>query len=220
VITLEELLANLGGVPLTEREEIVRRHLAGSFEMAGAQGESAAAPERDQLIPLIKSSAWLASLPTPDLVTTPLVADLHIVYAFDLAHSMTYARRHQLDALALASDELLPLALENLRTRLAPLRRQGDGTSFIFVAGGDYEASLILFDDLWERLGTELPGELVACVLTRDLCPFTSTGTPGGVAGMIATCDDICADGPPANFISRTLLRRRAGRWERFVPPA
>src|SRR5262249_51649306 len=157
--------------PPDEREGTLRRYLAASIETARATDGELPAPSRSDVVPTIKSSEWLAGLPTKELATTPLVADLVVAYAFDRAQSMRYASRRELEALGLSTSELPAVALVNLRARLPrQLGTRGDGKSFLFVAGGNYEASLLLLDEVWTQLAPNMPGDLIACVLARDVC--------------------------------------------------
>ncbi len=109
------------------------------------------------------------------------------------------------------------MALSNLRARLTTqFGRRGDDKSFIFTAGGNYEASLILLDEVWEKLGSSIPKDILVCVLARDLCIVSSTALLGGLESLVAARDRCCAEGMPSNFISKTLLRRRGKEWIEF----
>ena len=213
---LDNLFADASSPRPDDRERTLQRYLAASIETARAADGELSAPSRSDVIPTIKSTAWLAGVPMKDLATAPLVADLVVVYSFDRAQSMTYASRVELEALGLSASELPNVALANLRARLPPqLATRGDGKSFLFVAGGNYEASLLLLDEVWAQLEPNMPGDLIACVLARDVCLVTSTELPGGIASLEAARDRICA-GSVSNFISKTLLRREDERWVPF----
>jgi uncharacterized protein YtpQ (UPF0354 family) len=138
-----------------------------------------------------------------------VVGDLYVVYAFDQRSSMRFARWTELDRFGRSRSELRQIALTNLRARLpSKIGTHGDDKSFLLVADGNHEASLILLDEIWERLESLIPGNIIVCVLARDVCLVTATGVPGGIESLVTARDRCCASGP-SNFISKTLLQRR-----------
>jgi hypothetical protein len=213
IVDLHDLFERAVAAQPEERARYLAEKVAGSVDVArGIDGELPAS--REDLVPTIKSAAWLAGVPPADLAAEPLVADLFIVYAFDRLSSISYASRAQLAALQISAPELRPLSLDNLRARLPPqLGTRGDGKSSILIAGGSYESSLLLLDHVWDHLATVLAGDVVSCVPARDICLFTGTGVEGGLASLISARDRIIAGGSPGSLISPTLLRRQAGAW-------
>lgn len=206
--------------PGPRREVLLLARVGSALDTAHDLDGTAPAPSARDVVPTLKSSIWVADAlgMAPDLASEPLAADLVVVYAFDRPTSMAYATRAQLDAVELSGERLRSTALANLRARLpAQLETRGDDKSFTFIAGGNFEASLILLDEVWDQLRSSLPGDPVVCAVARDVCLVTSTGLPGGVQGLVATRDRFCAGGAPPHFISKTLLRRVAGRWVPFV---
>ncbi len=212
-INLDNLYADASRSPPAERARLVEQALAAGVDSARAADGELDAPSRDQLVPTIKSVAWLQSAPANDLAKDFLAGDLLVVYAFDRARSIANARIPELQSLGLSPAEAAALAKANLRARLPPsLDTRGDGKSFMLVAGGTYEASLLVLDEIWDQLAQRLPGRLVACVPARDVCLVTSTQTPGGVASLIAARDRVWSSGP-SNAISRTVLERDDRGW-------
>lgn len=156
----------------------------------------------------------------PDLATEPIAADLALVYAFDRTDSVAYATRARLDALGLSGARLRATALQNLRARLpAELGTRGNDQTFMFLAGGNYESSLILLDEVWDQLRETLKGDPVVCAVARDVCLVTSTGTPGGIQALVGARDQLCSGGAPADFISTALLRRVGTGWAPLQAP-
>jgi uncharacterized protein YtpQ (UPF0354 family) len=202
----------------SEYEARVRRfqdHVAATLETASVADGTTAAPSRDQLVPTIKSMAWLAGVPTPGIAAAPFVGDLVVVYAWDRDRSISYASKSQLEAAGLTMATAQPLALDNLRKRLPlQLSTRGDGKSFVFTAGGNIEASLILLPEIWASLASQLPGEIVACVVARDICIVTATAIPDGLKSLRVARDRIVGGGmAPSELISITLLVRRKSAW-------
>ena len=199
-----------------ERTQRFRDFLAATLEaIRGAEGTQDA-PARDQLVPVLKGTFWVEALPPNDIAIEPLAGDVCVVYAFDHPHSFAFASRGELAQLGIAPADMRELALDNLRERLPEdLATQGDGISFMFTIGGNFEASLLLLPELWDHM-EDMPGEIVACALARDVCLFTGTATPGGVESLIAARDRVLESMPPHDLISTSLLVRRRGAWELF----
>jgi uncharacterized protein YtpQ (UPF0354 family) len=197
----------------------VREHLV-SYFIAALVDSGKATQQRslDQVVPLIKSAQWVEGLPASakDLASDHLVADLYVVYAFDDASTMEYARWPELDKFGHPRMELAAKALANLRTRLpSQLARHGNEKIITLIANGTHESSLILLDEVWEPLRSSIPDDIVVCVPARDVCLVSATGIPGGIESLVAARDRLCA-GTPSNFISKSLLRRRGKEWIPF----
>lgn len=183
---------------------------------AWADGEPVGAL-RDQLIPTIKSASWVATVSA--MAGEPLAAvgfldEIVVVYARDTTSNHAYLSTADLEREGVAISEAQPLALANLRARVPrELDTRGDGRSFLFTAGGNLEASLILLPEIWDNLSTQLPGDIVACVLARDVLLVTATGIPGGLASLVTARDHIFQSMEPSDLISTTLLVRQRGKW-------
>ena len=215
-IDLTRLFTELQRADPEDRAQRFKDFVAATLEaIRGAEG-TADAPARDQLVPVLKGKHWVAGLPQHDLAIESLVGDLCVVYAFDQPHSFAFASRDELAKLGIASAaDARELALDNLRDRLPEeLETRGDGQSFMFTIGGNFEASLLLLPELWDQM--EVDGDIVACVLARDICLFTGTETPGGVDSLVAARARILESMPPHDLISTALLVRRGGAWELF----
>ncbi len=177
-IDLTNLIADAkNAAPQEQQRRVVQfaKATIDSAKLAAAGTQSA--PTAAMVVPTIKSKAWVDSAPA-DVATEPLVADLHIAYAFDRKDSLTYARWPALEAMGLQRPALRQTAAQNLRTRLPrDLKTQGDGKSLMLIAGGNYEASLLLLDELWTQLSAALAGDLIACALARDVCLVTTSSS-------------------------------------------
>lgn len=177
-----------------------------------------APPALADLIPTIESLPRVLAAASADLVASNFTADLAVVYAWDLGDRTRPATPRELAAHGLTAETAQPVALANLRARLpAELGTQGDGRSFLFTAGGRIEASLLLVPEVWAGLATQLAGDLVACVVARDVCLVTATGVPGGIASLVAARERIVAQLAADALISTTLLVRRAGAWAQLT---
>ena len=218
-VQLDNLFADVNRAAPSERAQLVSQHAAAALETARAADGEPAVPTLDQLVPTVKGQLWVDAAPAGSLAVEPLVGDLCIVYALDRAQSMAYVSWPELERFGLDRAALRRAALEALRRRLPPeIGTRGDGKSLMLIAGGNYEASLILLDEVWDQIAPSMPGDLLVCALARDVCLVTATGVPGGLESLEAARDRICARGQPSNFVSRTVLRRDGRAWRPFKP--
>ena len=81
-------------------------------------------------------------------VTRPFCADLIVNYAVDLPSHFALINAWQLAEHGMTEDELHRLAMGNLPKRLPPIELHGEAPKFMVTAGGNFEATLLLVDDL------------------------------------------------------------------------
>ncbi|MBA3542771.1 MAG: DUF1444 family protein [Deltaproteobacteria bacterium] len=194
--------------------------MAATLEAIRGADQQLPDPTRNQLVPMIKSIAWVQGVGATDLAAANFVGELAVVYAFDFAHTVRYSRLDDLRKLGLSVDDAQPVALQNLRARIPPeLATRGDGKSFLFTAGGTFEASLILIPEPWDQLERQHPGSLVCCVLARDVLLVTATGIAGGVASLCAARDRILEQMPASEIISMRLYVRTQRTWLPWAQP-
>jgi hypothetical protein len=175
-------------------------------------------PRRDRVVPLIKDASFFEDLdPGFKPAAERLVADLSIVYAFDHPQSLEIMTDAERIALRVPASELRSLAVKNLRRLVPEIRHQDSDAGFMLQAGGNFEASLLLFDDLWARLASELPGELVACAAARDIMLYTGSHIPGGIDGLRRFAARVMIQ-EGGYALSGTLLRWTGLGWEPYRP--
>jgi uncharacterized protein YtpQ (UPF0354 family) len=216
-INLDSLHASVRGASQQTRERAVDQFAAATLDVASNVDRKIHAGAVDQLIPLIKSLAWFEARSTNRIVRRPVVADLNVVYAFDWPTVTNYVDRKELEGLSVPLDRVHEVAVENLRSRIPRhIATRGDGKSFLLMAGGNLEASLILLDEVWDQVAAQVRGEIVACVVARDVCLVTGTKVAGGLQSLVEARDRLCAEGLPAHFISTTLICRSGLEWIEF----
>ncbi len=230
--SIEELRVQLGpGEPLTVflgnlwgrirnnpdgRAEEVERFLGAMIRAATDKPVK----NKNAIIPMIKDVGYLnANLndTTGDrlIVTEHLVGDLWIIYAFDTPEAMLTMQQKQLRELGLKTQELRPLAIENLRRILPPVMQHGDGPVYLLTAGADYVASLLLFDDVWAEIQDTIEGDIVAAVPSRDTLLFTDSTSKAGIEELRSSITNITNSG--SYLVSSTMFRRTADGWKPFL---
>ncbi|MBA5604464.1 hypothetical protein H3H36_03700 [Duganella sp. FT3S] len=129
------------------------------------------------IVPMLKQLArpdgagTLADLAPADTpVVRPLAADVVVMYAIDRPNRLEYITRKTFDTMDMDLDALHQLAVRNLPRCLDRIQLHDCGDGVIGIsAGGTFEATLLLLDDLWPRLAPHLPGQPLAAIPSRDL---------------------------------------------------
>jgi hypothetical protein len=174
-------------------------------------------PDIACIVPMIKDEEYLdisGRDSKPTSVHDHFVGDLWIVYAIDQPDRMSTLLESQFSNLGIARDRLRQLAVENLRKILPPIEQHGDGPVYMLTAGGDYVASLVLFDDIWRELGNLVEGDVVAAVPSRDVLLFTGSESSEGIRTMRESIDRVMASG--GYLVSNTMLRLKPDGWKVF----
>jgi len=110
--------------------------------------------------------------------------------------------------------DLPSLARSNLKRILPEIEQHGEGPWYLLTAGGDYAASLLLFDDVWNTLSRSVEGDVVAAVPSRDVVLFTGVRSKDGIEWIKRKAHEIHEGGD--HVVSQTLFRRVSGAWKVF----
>lgn len=194
------------------RAEVIEQYLRGLGSAIAPKQETT----REQIIPLIKDSEYLAALDDKAVVISEhLAGDLFIVYAVDWPDHTASLSQSEFEKLGLSMGELRQLAVGNLKGLLPGIECHGDGRSYLMAtAGGNYEASTLLLDSFWDQVREDVDGDLVATVPARDVLLFTGSGSAEGLKKMRERAMKIVSTGD--HVVSTTLLRRTNGIWVVF----
>jgi uncharacterized protein YtpQ (UPF0354 family) len=157
--------------------------------------------DRARIVPVVKDRAWLAEIrqtakargaKDPDHeVFDDLNEDLVIVYAEDTPRNIRYLTPDDLSELGIKKAQLRALAVGNLRNLLPKIELSKGPLVTMITAGGDYEASLLLLDNLWTSDQLAVEGEIIVAIPARDVLLFTGSKQPGGVAKLRQLASDI-----------------------------
>jgi uncharacterized protein YtpQ (UPF0354 family) len=176
------------------RDALVDRFVQSFAEAAKGLERSA-----DAIIPVVKDRGWIAETreslrhlrregeengEASDHVHEALNDELIVVYAIDTPSNIAYLNASELDALGVRREDLRSLAVRNLRGLLPGIQIQRGEMLSMVIADGNYEASLLLFDDLWARESERMRGAPVAAVPARDLLLFADSADADAVAQL------------------------------------
>jgi uncharacterized protein YtpQ (UPF0354 family) len=106
---------------------------------------------------------------------------LIIMYGVDSAKNIKYLLPADLKRLKLDPAALRALAVTNLKGLLPKIERHGSDGTYMLTAGGTYEASMLLFDSMWNSEQMPVRGEIVAAVPSRDMLLITGSKDAKGL---------------------------------------
>ena len=149
-------------------------------------------------------------------MSRPLAADMLVMYAIDRPTHVEYVSNGALATTGLTLEQLHQRSIENLPARLGKVQLHDCGSGvFGLSAGGTFEASLLLLDDLWRQLAEHLPGEPLAAVPSRDLLFVIGSARPDSAELIAAKARIVLIDDRYA--ISQSVIKRREGKWQAFA---
>jgi uncharacterized protein YtpQ (UPF0354 family) len=198
------------------RDDLIDRFVRSFAEAAKGLERS-----RDAIIPIVKDRGWLEEIrqsmlrmgveKPQDKVYEDINDDIVVVYAIDTPSNIAYIDPESLLELGVEREELRALAVRNLRGLLPRIEvHHGDLVSMI-TADGNYEASLLLFPDLWEREREKLRGDPVAAVPARDLLLFADSANAEAIARLGQLAAKMRQEATYA--LTEKLFVLRDGRW-------
>lgn len=193
---------------------VIQKFSAGLAEFPGEE----ASLDRSRIVPIVKDRKWLVEIrrslqarsaePPPENVFDDLNEELVVVYAEDNPKSIRYLTPKNLQDLGVERGELRGLAVENLK-RLLPRIAVHPGPLVSMVkADGNYEASLLLFDELWQDGQIRVEGDPVVAVPARDVLLVTGSRHPAGIAKLRELAAQV-ARGSPYHLTSELFVYRQ-----------
>jgi uncharacterized protein YtpQ (UPF0354 family) len=221
--TLDISLANLYPIYRSDPNrlnETIRDYVAKVSPPRGSPTTSVAL-DRTRIIPLIKDRPWLdevnskvraqAAKDAPLLASEDFNKELVIVYALDDSKRMRFLQADELAGIE--RDELRTLALENLLRIMPKIQMATNGRFGMMIAGGDYEASLLLYDSIWTDGTVKVKGDIVVAIPTRGMLLVTGSQDRNGLQAMREIVAKN-ADGPYR--LTTALFVYRKGRFVKF----
>src|SRR5262249_5724329 len=113
-------------------------------------------------------------------------------------------------------DDLHATAMNNLLVLMGDrTRMQPHGNIFAMFLDGNFEASLLLVDQLWDQsLAGYAQNGFVIAVPARDVLAFADVNSAAGIAELHGVVSRLFPKGD--HLISQKLYRRESGRWVKF----
>lgn len=203
------------------KQAVMEQYTAALIETV--QSNKNAKIDKTLIVPVIKDKAWPEEIrkslqasgkgdKPPAYAFDPYNEELLVLYAEDTDNNIRYLDEQQIEEAGVPRSELRALAVANLKRLLPEVALQkGDGVLMV-TAGGTYEASLLLLDEIWIPNAIAVQGDVVVGIPARDLLLVTGSQTPGGVDKLRQVVNATAQD---ANYkLTNTLFVRRNGRFE------
>ncbi len=150
----------------------------------------------------------------------PVVAEfgcgLLETFLVDEGDCFTFVQHRHLRAVGWTPAQLREAAIRNLENfDEGRLRSHQAGPTWALILDGNFEASLLALDELWDNALREYaPQGPVAAVPCRDVLAFCDVDSSEGIAELHRVIARVGSNRYP---IASQPLRRLAGRWSPFV---
>lgn len=205
--------------------DVIQRFIAAALENIGTVRDGV---DRTRIVPVIKDRPWLeetrqallsrGAKDVPEHVYEDFSPDLIILYAEDSPKSIRYLGSTDLELAKIERSELRALACENLKRLLPGIERHGTNGLYMISAGGDYEASLLVLDSIWNDGQMDVSGDVVVAIPTRDLLLVTGSDNEQGIARIKQMVEKASTEG--SYRLTQKLFVYRGGRFTEFKESA
>jgi uncharacterized protein YtpQ (UPF0354 family) len=140
---------------------------------------------------------------------------LYILYAIDTPSSIKYMPKEDIAKLGVKEEELKSLSMSNLRKAIPSVQIKGDpSTISMIVADGTYEASFLLYDDLWTKDNFPVKGDIVVYVPSRDAVFVTGSNDVEGLKKVRSIVYN--PENQWSHIVSEVGFVRKGDKWVEF----
>jgi len=208
---LDNLWAMCQGASVSQRVALIEQRVASEVEV------TAMAPATDigSIRPIIRPESYRADLASP-CPQRLLAGDLWVFYGYDLPNNIQFMTERDREQAKLSLDDLHGLAVRNLRRAMTNVKIDGTPSAREVSAGGDYESSLLLLDELWAKQATEWPAGVIAVAPTIGALYLADAGDPAAVEMILGSAHDVFESG---RGLSKTMLRWTGSGWVVYDGP-
>jgi Protein of unknown function (DUF1444) len=140
---------------------------------------------------------------------------LLVSYVVDTGKSYEFVQNRHLDLDGIDEQDLHRIGLENLMrlVNTRPTEVKPHRNIFAVLIGGDFEASLLLVDTLWEQQFCQfVHGDYAVAVPARDILSFCDSSSAAGLDELRQLIARVHPSGD--HLLSDRLHVRRNGKWD------
>ncbi len=204
-----------------KRDEIIETYIGSFLEVIGEREKEV---DVNRIVPVIKDHGWLEDIqesleargggeePLPNYLRDSYNSELAIFYAEDSERNIRYLTEEAIEGLGIERESLRELAVENLRRLLVNIEVMGGDGVYMITAGGDYEASLLLVDSIWNPESMPVSGEFVAAIPSRGVLLVTGSGNRDAIENLREMVGE--TGGQLSYRLTPVLFVRRGGSFE------
>ena len=140
---------------------------------------------------------------------------LLVAFLVDEGDSFAYVQNRHLSETGITPSQLQEIGLTNLeKIAKEKLRVQEYGAIYAVFLDGNFEASLMLLDRLWEKgLSRLAPSGFVIAIPARDVLAFCDVSSQAGLAELRNVVSRV-SDGD--HLLTPSLFRREGGGWREY----
>jgi uncharacterized protein YtpQ (UPF0354 family) len=169
-----------------------------------------------RIVPVIKDRAWLEAARSTlekgrDLLHEDYNDELVVVYGVDTASRTRYLMSD--DDIGDRTD-MRAHAVANLAALLPEVEMRNAENLSLISAGGDYEASLLLFNSIWRSGQIKVDGEIVVAIPAKDILMVTGSKNRKGIAAVRKLAAEYAAQSRYS--ITDTLFVYRNGQFVKY----
>lgn len=136
--------------------------------------------------------------------------DLVIIYGEDRSQDLRYFTGKLFAEIGIARGRLREVAVTNLRRIIGEIEYKDYGGTYMLLADGANEASLLLLPEIWTKQKLRVDGDFVVAIPTRDVLVVTGSNDADAIERVRALARESFANGPYS--ISPKLYRFRDGK--------
>lgn len=155
-------------------------------------------------------------IPSDSPVIQPLGHGLLVVYLVDEGDHFSWVQQRHLVEAEISETELHFQAIRNLAAfGKNHVEVRSYGSIFIVLAGGNFEASMLLLSEFWSEWYANLaPNGFVAAFPARDILAFGDIASVAAIEELHALCNRL--EGSADHPLSSVLYQRTISGWEPF----
>lgn len=178
----------------------------------------------ENVVPIVKDDAWAAEVAASlrasgaeseiQYFVEPLAEGLDVFYAEDTPSNIRYLDKQLLLDAGVEIETIRQQAVDNLLAILPDIEVHGSDGLFMITADGNYEASLLLVNEIWTPLNFDIRGDIVISIPARDMLLVSGSENTEELAQMIEIIDEIYSESP--YHLTRELYVRRDDKWHIF----
>ncbi|CAM2186195.1 DUF1444 family protein [Burkholderia latens] len=168
------------------------------------------------LKPMVQDSTPAISLSREDSpVLRPFSDDLLVSYVVDAADHLAFIQHRHLEHECVSVDQLHSIAVSNLQALAEEkLTVREYGSIYVALMGGNFEASLLTLDAMWNYWYAHVaPQGFVAVAPARDLLAFCDSSSAQGLVELRHVVE---RSGECDHRLPSHLYRRIAGDWKQL----
>lgn len=186
------------------KSDIIKRYIRSSIETYTPKPAFAI----DQVVPVIRAQLYMNEIlritnqNEVNILFEKYNSELFIFYARDLKDSISYITQEDAKEFNLQVSNIRELSIDNLLDKVS-IERYGENGYYMITAGGDYEASLILANSIWNKDNFKVDGDIVIGIPSRDVVLITGSNDELGIDTLRSKTNEIFST---SNHIISTSL--------------